>query len=211
MGQQCVDWEQNLEDRIRSMGSRPCVGKPRPASSQGSNKDLNEEGVRVRTWKIPSEMCIEFKSVRSHRFNFQRLKRTVLKFYTTEVDQAIAQCPWELQSFGISEAEVLCGIWEGCHWFLWVTPASGSPHGFTDLVIKDNRVLFWKSTKTPECFQFSNVLSLVQTTRSDPLSFFILLCVTGFPIWFTHFPLYSIELVYIALPCTTSAFANHSN
>lgn len=52
-----------MEDRIRSMGSRPCVGKPCPASSQESNKDLAEEGVRVRTWKIPREMCMEFKSV----------------------------------------------------------------------------------------------------------------------------------------------------
>lgn len=55
--------------------------------------------------------------------------------------------------------------------------------------------------------------SPVQTTHSNLLSFFILLRVTGFPIWFTDPPppRYSITLVSVPLPCTTSAFANCSN
>ena len=48
MGHQRVDWEENPKGRIRSMGSRPFVGKPCPASSQRGSKDLNEEDLKVR-------------------------------------------------------------------------------------------------------------------------------------------------------------------
>lgn len=35
--------------------------------------------------------------------------------------------------------------------------ALGTPHVFTDIAVKNNRVLFWKRAKTSECFQFSSV------------------------------------------------------
>ena len=144
--------------------------------------------------------------VQSHGFT-QRLKRPVLKFYISEADQTIPWClAWELQSLGISEAEVLCSIWESCHW----------PPGVSRTYWQRTIGLF--SGKRPRLLNTPNYpasykifLSLVPTTHSNPLSFFILLCVIGSPIWFTYFPLYSIELVSISLPCTTSAFANYSN
>ena len=62
IGHQQVGWEQSLEGKIRSMGSRACVRKPCFSSSHGSRKDIDEEEVRVRIWKTPSQMYVEVKS-----------------------------------------------------------------------------------------------------------------------------------------------------
>lgn len=127
----------------------------------------------------------------------QRWKRPVLKFYTSEADRTIPWCPcmgtakfWDLRSWGPLQH---------------LGELSSAPICITWHIDKGQEIL---SGKRPRLLNASNYpapyktfLSLVQTTHSNPLSLFILLCVIGFPIWFKLFsPLFHrIGLYFLAL------------
>lgn len=53
-------WEAGLEQGVRA-----CVGKLWPVSSQRTSKGLDEEEMRVRIYKTPSQVQTEFKLVQN--------------------------------------------------------------------------------------------------------------------------------------------------
>lgn len=106
MGHPWVDWELNLEGRLRNMGSRLDEGKPHPASSQGSRpKWRGHEDQNLENTKSDEDRVQD--CVKSHRFNFQELKRPLFKLCTEDGCSVIPQCPcvgtaklWDLRSWG---------------------------------------------------------------------------------------------------------------